>query len=123
MIDYTEEDFTKNGEKYDVVFDAVGKLSFMYCRGSLEPDGVYLPTDGWLNIALVLWPARLGAKRVASSIPPHYTQKDVVFLKELIEGGKYRAVVGRTYPLEDVVEATKYVETGQKTGNVVLTVR
>ena len=96
MIDYAEEDFTKNGKKYDVVFDAVGKLSFMYCRGSLEPDGVYLPTDGWLNIALVLWPARLGAKRVASSIPPHYTQKDVVFLKELIEAGSTaRSSAGR----------------------------
>ena len=121
-IDYTQEDFTKNGQTYDVIFDAVGKHSFERCRGSLKPGGIYLATDGFRNLILALWTSRLGDKKVIFSIPPRYTKKDVLLLKELIEAGKYRAVIDRCYPLEDVVEATRYVETEQKTGNVVLTV-
>ena len=71
---------------------------------------------------MALWTSRIGDKKVIFSIPPRYTKKDVLFFKELIEAGKYRAVIDRCYPLEDVVEATRYVETGQKTGNVVLIV-
>ena len=71
---------------------------------------------------MALWTSRIGDKKVIFSIAPRYTKKDVLFFKELIEAGKYRAVIDRCYPLEDVVEATRYVETGQKTGNVVLTV-
>ena len=71
---------------------------------------------------LALWTSRIGDKGVVFPIPPRYTKKDVLFLKELIEAGKYHAVIDRCYPLEDVVEATRYVETQQKTGNVVLTV-
>jgi NADPH:quinone reductase-like Zn-dependent oxidoreductase len=124
VIDYTKEDFTKSGERYDVIFDAVGKHSFRRCRRSLRPGGIYIETDlGFLwhvpILALLTW--RIGDKRVTLPIPK-YTKKDVLFLKELIEAGKYRAVIDRRYPLEDVVEATRYVETGQKTGNVVLTV-
>jgi NADPH:quinone reductase-like Zn-dependent oxidoreductase len=122
VIDYTKEDFTKNGQTYDVIFDAVGKHSFKRCRGSLASGGVYLPTDGPVNILLALMPARKGAKRVVFQLPPRQPKKDVLFLKELIEAGKYRPVIDRCYPLEDVVEATRYVETQQKTGNVVLTV-
>jgi NADPH:quinone reductase-like Zn-dependent oxidoreductase len=121
-IDYTQADFTKNGRSYDVILDAVGNLSFNRCRGSLKRGGVYLATDGLRNLALSVWTARLGDKRVRFSIPPRFTRKDVLFLKELIEAGKYRAVIDRRYPLEQVVEATRYVETKQKTGNVVLTV-
>lgn len=121
--DYTREDFTKNGQAYDVIFDAVGKKPFRHCRGSLTQGGLYIPTDGWENLFWVAWTARIGDQRVVSDIPPHYRQADVVFLKVLIEAGKYRAVVDRRYPLEQVVEATRYVETEQKTGNVVLTVR
>jgi NADPH:quinone reductase-like Zn-dependent oxidoreductase len=123
VIDYTKEDFTKNGQTYDVIFDAVGKHSFKRCRGSLASGGVYLPTDGPVNILLALMPARKGAKRVVFQLPPRQPKKDVLFLKELVEAGKYRPVIDRCYPLEDVVEATRYVETQQKTGNVVLTVQ
>jgi NADPH:quinone reductase-like Zn-dependent oxidoreductase len=122
VIDYMKEDFTKNGETYDVIFDAVGKHSFKRCRGSLEPGGLYLPTDGPVNILLALMPSRKGAKRVVFQLPPRQPKKDVLFLKELIEAGKFRPVIDRFYPLEDVIEATRYVETQQKTGNVVLTV-
>ena len=122
VIDYTQEDFTRNGQTYDVIFDAVGKHSFRRCRGSLEPRGIYLPTDGFANLILALVTPRLGGKKVLFQIPPRQTKQDVLFLKELIEAGKYRPVIDRRYPLEDVVEATRYVETEQKTGNVVLTI-
>jgi NADPH:quinone reductase-like Zn-dependent oxidoreductase len=124
VIDHTQEDFTKNGETYDSVFDAVGKLSFKRCKGSLRTGGIYASTDlgpYWQNPFLALWTIRIGDKRVLFPIP-RYTKKDVLFLKGLIEAGKYRAVIDRRYPLEDVVEANRYVETGQKTGNVVLTI-
>ena len=122
VIDYTQEDFTKNGQTYDVIFDAVGKESFTRCRSSLEPGGIYLPTDGLGNLLWALWTSRIGDKKVLFEIPPRQTKQDVHFLKALIESGEYRPVIDRTYPLEDVVEATRYVETEQKTGNVVLTV-
>jgi NADPH:quinone reductase-like Zn-dependent oxidoreductase len=121
VIDYTQDDFTKNGETYDVIFDAVGKHSFRRCRGSLEPGGIYLPTDGFGNLMWALLTSRIGDKKVLFQIPPRQTKQDVLFLKELIEAGKYRPVIDRCYPLEDVIEATRYVETEQKTGNVVLT--
>ena len=123
VVDYTQEDFTKNGESYDAVFDAVGKHSFRRCRRSLKPDGVFLETDlgfMWHVAPLALLTRWIGDKKVTLGIPK-YTRADVLFVKELIEAGKYRAVIDRTYPLEDVVEATRYVETGQKIGNVVLT--
>ena len=122
VIDYTQEDFTRNGKTYDVIFDAVGKLPFKRCRDSLEPGGLYLPTDGPINIVLALLPARKGAKRVVFQIPPRVPRRDVLFLKELVEAGRYRPVIDRTYTLQEIVEATRYVETQQKTGNVVLTV-
>jgi NADPH:quinone reductase-like Zn-dependent oxidoreductase len=122
VIDYTQEDFTKNGRTYDAILDAVGNLTFSRCRGSLKPGGVYLATDGLRNLALAVWTARVGDRRVRFSIPPKFTKQDVVFLKALIEEGKYRPVIDRRYPLEHVVEATRYVETKQKTGNVVLIV-
>jgi NADPH:quinone reductase-like Zn-dependent oxidoreductase len=123
VVDYTQEDFTKNGKTYDVIFDSVGKHSFRRCRRSLEPGGIYIETDlgfMWHVPPLALLTRWIGDKRVTLPIPK-YTKENVLFLKELIEAGKYRAVIDRRYPLEDVVEATRYVETGQKTGNVVLT--
>jgi NADPH:quinone reductase-like Zn-dependent oxidoreductase len=123
VIDYTEEDFTKNGKTYDVIFDAVGKHSFARCKASLNMRGAYVATDGLLrNLTLALWTSRIGDKKVLFPIPPRYSKKNVLFLKQLIEAGEFRAVIDRCYPLEDVVEATRYVETQQKTGNVVLTI-
>jgi NADPH:quinone reductase-like Zn-dependent oxidoreductase len=122
VIDYTRDDFTKNGETYDVIFDAVGKCSFRRCRGSLKRGGIYLPTDHVQNVFLAWWTARVGVQHVRFPIPPRFRKQDVLLLKELIEAGKYRAVIDRWYPLEQVVEATRYVETQHKTGNVVLTI-
>jgi NADPH:quinone reductase-like Zn-dependent oxidoreductase len=121
VIDYTQEDFTKNGETYEVIFDAVGKHSFRRCKDSLKPGGVYIPTDGFVNFALWGWTSLIGNKKVKFGLA-RGTKQDVLLLKELLEAGEYRPVIDRTYPLEDVVEASRYVETEQKTGNVVLTV-
>jgi NADPH:quinone reductase-like Zn-dependent oxidoreductase len=121
VIDFTKEDFTKSGQAYDAVFDAVGKVSFAQCKGSLKPGGKYLATDHLSNLALVLW-TRFSDRRVVFPVPPRYAKQDVLFLKRLMESGKYRAVIDRRYPLDQVLEATRYVATGQKIGNVVLTV-
>ena len=122
VIDYTRDDFTKIGETWDVIFDAVGKESFKRTKDSLKRGGSYLATDGFRNLLLDQWTSRFGDKKVRFQIPPRYTQKDIFFLKELTEAGNYRPVIDRRYRLEDVVEAARYVETEQKTGNVVLTV-
>ena len=120
VIDYTQEDFTRNGLTYHVVFDAVGKLTFGRCKSSLKPGGIYVATDGLRNLPLGLWTSRFGDKKVALPLPD-WKSEDLLFLKDLIEAGRYRPVIDRAYALEDVVEATRYVETEQKTGNVVLT--
>ena len=122
VIDHTLEDFTRNCKAYDVVFDAVGKLTFDQCKGSLQPGGIYLPTDRLRNVALAMWTARVGDRKVVFRLPPKFLKQDVMLLKQLIESGRYRAVVDRVYPIEEVVAATRYVETGQKVGNVVLSV-
>jgi NADPH:quinone reductase-like Zn-dependent oxidoreductase len=120
VIDYLQEDYTKNGRTYDVILDAVGKHSFWRCRGSLKPGGLFVATDRVINLPLAFLTRWIGSRKVVFTIPKH-TKKDVLFLKELIEAGEYRAVIDRTYAIEDVVEATRYVESWQKTGNVVLT--
>jgi len=124
VIDYEKEDFTGNGETYDVILDAVGKHSFRRCRGSLRRHGIFASTDlghFWQVPVLTLGTRWIGDKTVMLPIP-RYTKQDVLLLKELVEAGKYTAVIDRRYPLEQVVEATEYVETEQKVGNVVLTV-
>jgi NADPH:quinone reductase-like Zn-dependent oxidoreductase len=121
VIDYTEEDWIRGGETWDVIYDAVGKLRFLRVRRALAPGGAYLPTDGFSNFFLAL-PTRWTNRRVRVKLPPRYSKEDVLLVKRLLEEGRYRPVVDRTYPLEEIVEASRYVETGQKTGNVVLTV-
>jgi len=122
VIDYTQEDFTRNGQTYAVIFDAVGKHSFARCKRSLTRGGRYLATDGFRNLFLALWTSRFGDRKVVFRIPPRYTKQDVVLLKELIEARRFRPVLDRCYPFADVIEATRYVETEHKTGNVVLTI-
>jgi NADPH:quinone reductase-like Zn-dependent oxidoreductase len=122
VIDYTRADFTQNGEAYDIVFDAVGMQPFGRCRDSIRPGGAYLATDHLHNLALAAGTSMIGSRKVLFPIPPKYAKEDVLFLKQLIEEGHYRAVVDRRYPLDGVVDAAAYVETKQKTGNVVLTV-
>jgi len=124
VIDYTKDDFTQNGQTFKVVFDAVGKTSFFRCKNLIKKGGVYLSTDlGFLaqNLFLVLWTGIFGRKKVKFPIPKD-RKEDVAFFKELIEAGKYKAVIDRRYPLEQIIEAYRYVETEQKTGNVVITV-
>jgi NADPH:quinone reductase-like Zn-dependent oxidoreductase len=122
VIDYTAEDFTKDEQKYDVVLDSVGKSSFSRCKRLLKPDGIYISSElGPLaqNPFLALIAPLHGGKKVMFPIPKH-DQLMVGYLRELIESGKFKPVIDRTYPLDQIVEAYRYVETGQKTGNVVI---
>jgi NADPH:quinone reductase-like Zn-dependent oxidoreductase len=127
VIDYTQEDFTEDGRTFDVIFDTVGKRSFSECKGSLTDEGIYLATVPTPAIMLqALWSAKSGSKKVkfvaAGLRPAREKIKDLVFLTELIEAGKITAVIDRCYPLEQIVEAHRYVEQGHKKGNVVITV-
>ena len=124
VLDRFKEDFTKTGETYDVVFDAVGKHSFRRSRPALKPGGIYISMDlGFMyHVPLAALVTKVvGSKRAAVGIG-RYRKEDLLLVKELVEAGKYRPVIDRTYPLDEIVEATRYVETGQKTGNVVLRV-
>ena len=124
VIDYTKEDFTQLAQTFDVVFDAVGKSSFGKCKPLLKEKGIYMSTElGYMsqNPFLALVTPLLGGKKLLFPIPT-ISKEDVVFFKELYEAGKYKPLIDRQYPLEQVFEAYKYVETGQKIGNVVITV-
>jgi NADPH:quinone reductase-like Zn-dependent oxidoreductase len=126
VIDYTVQDFTRNGETYDIIFDAVGKHSYRRCRGSLVRGGYFAVADMgflWQNPFLAIVTSITKVKRVKlPQLRQADTRRDLLVLKELIEAGRYRAVIDRSYPLENVVDASTYVETEQKTGNVVLTI-
>jgi len=127
VLDYTQEDFTENGKTYDIIFDTVGKRSFSECKGSLTDKGIYLATVPTPVMMLrSLWPVNSGGKKVkfiaAGLRPAREKIKDLVFLTELIEAGKIKAVIDRCYPLEQIAEAHRYVEQGHKKGNVVITV-
>jgi NADPH:quinone reductase-like Zn-dependent oxidoreductase len=127
VIDYTQEDFTENGKTYDIIFDTVGKGSFSECKGSLTDKGIYLATVPTpIMMIQALWTANRGGKKVkfvaAGLRPASEKIKDLIFLTELIEAGKMKAVIDRCYPLEHMVEAHRYVEKGHKKGNVVITV-
>ena len=120
VIDYLQEDFVRTGETYDVVLDAVGKHSFFRSRRALRRGGKYAATDRLYNFPLALLTSR-SKKKVVFTVESRPNPENIVLFKELIEAGKYRPVIDRVYPLDDVVEATKYVDTWRKVGNVVLT--
>jgi NADPH:quinone reductase-like Zn-dependent oxidoreductase len=121
VVDYEQEDFTRGGARYDVVLDAVGKHSFLRSRRALVDGGMYAATDRLYNIPLALF-TRWSAKKVVFAIQKQIPRESLVLVKELMEDGRYRAVVDRTYPLERAAEAATYVDSWQKAGNVVLTV-
>ena len=128
VIDYTKEDFTKDEQKYDFVFDTVGKSSFLKCKHLLQPGGIYISSDlGYMaqNIFLPLITPiikpMIGNKKTVFPIPTDI-RGSILLIKELIEKGKFKTVIDREFPLEQIVEAYKYVEKGQKTGNVVINV-
>ena len=126
VIDYTAEDFTRIGERFDFVFDAVGKASYFRCRRLLKPEGVFMSTDagpGWQNLPLMMWSLITGRNRVVVPIPERGSAHAFVdFLKSRIEAGQFRAVIDRRYPLDAIADAYRYVETGQKVGIVVIDV-
>lgn len=123
VIDYTRQDFTGLDKDFEVVFDAVGKSSFGKCKTLLREKGIYMSTElGRMcqNPFLALVTPLTGGKKVLFPLPT-ISKEDVVFLKELVESKRFKPVIDRKYPLDQIVEAYKYVETGQKTGNVVIT--
>ena len=122
VVDYTKEDFTQNGETYDIIYDAVGKLPFSKCKSSLKPNGIYLDgASGPKGFIQMLWTSIVGGKKVYAGTPAE-RKEELNFLKELVETGKLKAVVDRRYPLEQTAEAHRYVDQGHKKGNVVITV-
>jgi len=120
VLDYSREDFTKSGETYDVVFDVVGKSSFSGCLRSLKEGGFYLLGNPGLSQLARRRLASTRGRKVISGMS--YRTDDLAFLKRLIEGGKIRTVIDRSNPLEEIVEAHRFVDTGRKAGNVVITV-
>lgn len=123
VIDYTKEDFTRRGETYDIIFDTVGKSSFLRCQNSLKPNGRYLVTTGALPTiyALMLWTSLVGSKRLIFAFSIEKNEA-LIFLRELIEVEKLKPIIDRCYPLEEIAEAHRHVDTGHKKGNVVITV-
>ena len=125
VIDYQTQDFTKTENKFHFIFDAVGKSSFKQCKPLLTKEGVYISTElgkNAENVFFALTTPIWGGKKVLFPIPT-INKADVIFLKELVEKGEYKPVIDRHYKLDQIVEAYKYVETGQKTGNVVIRIQ
>lgn len=122
VVDYTKEDFTRNGVTYDIIFDTVGKTSFASCKKSLNQSGFYLAAiTGAAEIGQMLWTSLRGGKKVIGGVSTE-KREDLDFLSELIEAGKIRAVIDRRYPLAEIAEAHRYVDKGHKKGNVVIAV-
>jgi NADPH:quinone reductase-like Zn-dependent oxidoreductase len=122
VIDYTKEDFTKSGETYDVIFDVVGKSSFSGCMRSLKKEGIYLQTVAVPPLSVRMrWTSMTSGKKLIGGTA-HPKTEALIFLKELVEAGKIKPVIDRRYPLEQIVEAHRYVDKGHKKGNVVITI-
>jgi NADPH:quinone reductase-like Zn-dependent oxidoreductase len=122
VIDFTQEDFTKSGQTYDVILDVVSKSPFSGSIRSLKKNGCYLIANpGLSQWVRGRWTSRTSSKKVMFGAA-HPTTEDLIYLEELIEVGKIKSVIDRTYSLEQIPEAHRYVETGQKVGNVVVSV-
>lgn len=122
VIDYTQEDFTQNGETYDLIFDILGKSSFARCKNSLKPNGTLLFASFKMKqLFQMLWTSKTGGRKVICAIAPGSVE-DLNSIKELVEAGKIKALIDRCYPLEQAAEAHQYVEEGRKKGNVVITI-
>jgi NADPH:quinone reductase-like Zn-dependent oxidoreductase len=122
VIDYTQEDFTGNGEKYDVIFDMVYRSSFTGCLRALKPEGCYLMANpSPVKMLRGLWISKTSGKKIIFAFAGDKTE-DLIYLAKLIEAGKIKTVIDRTYPLEKITEAHGYVERGHKKGNVIITV-
>ena len=122
VIDYTEEDFTLNGETYDLILDVLGKSSFSRCKGSLKQNGRYVLTSFKMRDVLdMLLSSAKGSKKVNCVILAAKPE-DLIITKELIEAGKFKAVIDKSFPLDQTAEAHRYMESGQKKGNIVITV-
>jgi NADPH:quinone reductase-like Zn-dependent oxidoreductase len=122
VIDYTQEDFTKNGESYDVILDILRKSSFAACKNSLTPDGVYLLASfKTKHLLQMLWTSMFSRKKVICALAAE-DRTDLEFARDLIEAGKLKTVIDRCYPLEQTAEAHRYIEAGDKRGNVVITI-
>ena len=122
VIDYTKEDFTKETEKYQYIFDAVGKSSYGKCKSLLVADGIYSSSElgkGAQNIFLALFTPMMGGKKVIFPIPTDI-KSSLLLIKKLLKEGKFKSVIDKTYSLDQIVEAFEYVEKGEKTGNVIL---
>lgn len=122
VIDYQTQDFTKTKAKFEFIFDAVGKSSFGQCKPLLTEKGIYISTEfgkNGENIFYALTTSLWGGKKLLFPLPS-ITKQDVLFLKELVQKGEFKPVIDRIYRLDQIVEAYKYVESGQKTGNVIL---
>jgi NADPH:quinone reductase-like Zn-dependent oxidoreductase len=122
VIDYTREDFTKKGETYDLVFDILGKSSFSRCKRVLKQHGRYLLASFKIRqIFEMLWTSRVVQKKVICALSME-KKEDLIFIKELVEAGKIKAIIDRCYPFEQIAEAHRYVEAGHQKGNVVVTI-
>ncbi len=121
VVDYTKEDFTENGEVYDVIFDVIGKVSFSRSKKSVTENGIYLLANPVSQMVQALW-TRMNSSNKVIMETASGTIADLIYLRELIEEGKLITVIDRTYPLEQIIEAHRYVEKGGKLGNVVITV-
>ncbi|MBU3660455.1 MAG: NAD(P)-dependent alcohol dehydrogenase [Flavobacteriales bacterium] len=122
VLDYTKVDFTQLKQEFDFVFDAVGKSSFSKCKKILKPNGIYISTElgtKGSNVYLALFTPWFSRKKVLFPIP-YSNKEDILFLKKLVEEGHFKPVIDRTYKMDDIVEAYEYIETGMKTGNVIL---
>ncbi len=124
VIDYTQEDFTKSGEVYDIILDTVRKSSFSHCKSSLKNEGIYLAVAGGLGAMIqMLQTSVIGSKKVIFGGGGASERKEILaFLREVINAGKLKSVIDRSYPLEQIVEAHRYVDKGHKKGNVVISV-